>query len=279
VSEPRSPLAGRHIAIAGCAQGIGRATAGLVAERGARLTLGDIDVDGAMAAAKQLGDAALALPLDVSDRDSYAAFLDSAADHSGTVDVLVANAGLLPLGPFVDGDPDVFDRTIDVNVRGVINALHLALPPMLERGAGRIVVVGSLMGRLTVNGAAVYGASKFAVTALTETVREEIHGSGVELVTVMPTFVRTRATSGVPQGGAVPIVDPEDVAEAIAGACESGSGEVSVPAWAGPIARAGGAIPPPLLRPLRQLLGGNRAFDSIDEDEREAYDRAMREGR
>jgi NADP-dependent 3-hydroxy acid dehydrogenase YdfG len=214
----------------------------------------------------------VAAHVDVVDPDSFAAFMAAAEEANGPLDALVANAGLLPLGPFLETDPEVHRRTVEVNLLGVINALHLALPAMVERGRGRVVIVASLMGRLTVPGAAVYGATKFAVVALAETMRAELRGSGVDVVTVLPAIVRTEASSGIEEGRMIPAVEPEDVAEAVVHACERGGDEISVPRWANPIARAGGALPPTLLRPVRWALRGDRAMKSLDRGERSAYE-------
>ena len=269
-------LAGASVAVTGAARGIGRATALELAGAGARVAIGDLDGEGARTVAGQIGDTAVGLGLDVADRASFAAFLQSAADANGPLDALVSNAGLLPLGPFIETDPEVYERTIDVNLLGTVNALSLALPGMVERERGRVVVVGSLMGRITIAGAAVYGATKFAVAALCEAVREELRGTGVHVVTVMPTMVRTDAASGIPEGRGLPSVEPEQVASAIVRACERGDGEVAVPGWLGPVTRAGAVIPPTLMRPVRWALRGDRAMGDLDPERRADYDERLR---
>ena len=262
----------------GAARGIGRETAALLVQAGARVAIGDLDDEAARGAADSLEGEVIALPLDVSDRDSFAAFIDEAQSAHGPLDALVSNAGIMPLGRFLEGDPVVFDRTIDVNLRGTINALSLALPGMIDRGRGRVVVVASLMGKMTVPGAAVYGATKFATVALCEAVRLELRGTGVEVATILPTMVRTDLASGVPEGGLLPVVDPDDVANAIVRACERGGGEIAVPSWAGPFARMGGALPPAVIGPLRRVFGDDRALKHIDAERRAAYEESLRAG-
>jgi NADP-dependent 3-hydroxy acid dehydrogenase YdfG len=271
-------LHGASVAVTGAARGIGRETAALLLEAGARVAIGDVDDEAACVTADELGGDVVALPLDAGDRDSFAAFLDEAQRAHGPLDALVSNAGIMPLGRFLDGDPVVFDRTIDVNLRGTINALSLALPAMIDRGRGRVVVVASLMGKMTVPGAAVYGATKFATVALCEAVRSELRGTGVEVVTIMPTMVRTDLASGVPEGGLLPVVDPQDVAAAIVRACARGGGEVAVPAWVAPFVRVGGALPPAVIGPLRRLFGDDRALKHIDAERRAAYEERLRAG-
>jgi NADP-dependent 3-hydroxy acid dehydrogenase YdfG len=269
-------LDGASVAVTGAARGIGRAAALGLAAEGARVAVGDLDAEGSRSVATEIGETGLGLGLDVADRASFAAFLQSAEDGNGPVEALVSNAGLLPLGPFVEMEPEVYERTIDVNLLGTVNALSLALPGMVERGHGRVVVVGSLMGRITVSGAAVYGATKFAVAALCEAVREELRGTGVDVVTIMPTLVRTDASSGVPQGRGLPGVEPEDVARAIVHACEHGGAEIAVPGWLGPVTRVGAALPATLMRPVRWALGGDRAMGDLDAGSRADYEERLR---
>jgi len=272
----RLKLDGASVAVTGGARGIGRATAGMLAHAGARVTIGDIDLEAAEQAAGDLASGVVAVHVDVADPASFEAFIAAAEQANGPLDALVANAGLLPLGPFLETDPEVHRRTVEVNLLGPINALHLVAPAMIERGGGRIVIVASLMGKLTVPGAAVYGATKFGVVALAETMRAELRGTGVEVVTVLPAIVRTDASSGIEEGRLIPAVEPEDVAEAIVHACERGGDEISVPRWANPIARVGGALPPTLLRPVRWALRGDRALKSLDRDVRSDYEDRLR---
>jgi NAD(P)-dependent dehydrogenase (short-subunit alcohol dehydrogenase family) len=270
----RLALAGASVAITGGGRGIGRAAAARLAAAGARVAIGDIDLAAARDAAA-VADAR-AFPLDVTDLGSVREFVAEAERACGPLDALVANAGLLPLGPFVDTDPAVHRRTVEVNLLGPINCAHAALPGMIARGRGRLVIVASLMGRITVAGAAVYGGTKHGVLALAETLREELRPSGVEVVSVLPPIVHTDASSGVEEGRVIPAVEPDDVAAAIVSACERGGEEISVPRWAGPIARAGGALPPALLRPVRWALRGDRAMHSLDAGERAAYAERLR---
>jgi NAD(P)-dependent dehydrogenase (short-subunit alcohol dehydrogenase family) len=274
----RAKLRGASVAVTGGARGIGRETAARLRSAGARVVIGDLDHPVAEQTAAALGPDVAALPLDVADRGSFETFLAEAQRLHGPLDVLVSNAGVMPLGRFLDGDPGVFDRTLDVNFGGTVNALSLALPGMVERGHGRVVVVASLMGRVTVPGAAVYGASKYAVVALCEAVRRELRGTGVGLVTILPAMVRTELSSGVPEGRALPVVEPGRVARAIVRACADGRPEVAVPAWAGGFARIGGALPPSLMTPVRRMLGDERALTQIDEERRRMYEERIRSG-
>ena len=269
-------LAAASVAVTGGARGIGRETARLLTGAGARVAVGDIDADGARRVAAELGERAVGVALDVSDRDSFASFIDAAEQANGPLDALVSNAGVMPLGRFLDADPEVGERAVAVNLIGNLNALSLALPAMVERGRGRVVVVGSLLGRLTAPGTAVYAATKHATVALAEVVRGELRGTGVDVVAVLPSMVRTELSAGVPGGRGMPVVEPAEVAEAIVKACERGGAEVVVPAWLDPVTRVGAALPPALLRPIRWALRDDRALTSIDSDARAEYEQRIR---
>ena len=123
---PRS-LAGRVVAITGGARGIGRATAAALVARGARVAIGDIDGPLAEKTAAELGAGTLGLPLDVTSRASFAAFLDQVEDRLGPLDILVNNAGIMPIGPFAQETDATARRMVDINVHGVIYGSKLAL--------------------------------------------------------------------------------------------------------------------------------------------------------
>lgn len=273
--SPR-PLAGASVALTGGARGIGRETAFLLAEAGARVAIGDLDAAGAERVAREVGGVALGTGLDVSDRDSFASFLETAETAHGPLEALVGNAGVLPLGRFLEEQPDTYERTVAVNLIGAIHGLSLALPGMVQRGRGRVILVASLMGRITVPGAAVYGATKHAVVALAETVRAELEGTGVEVVTINPAIVRTEASAGVPVGRPLPVVEPDEVARAILRACERGGDEVAVPSWAGPVVKASSAVPGVLMRPIRRALGDRRVLTDLDAERRQAYQESIK---
>ena len=183
---PRISLDDAVVVVTGGARGIGRSTADLFAEAGATVCVGDIDG----------GDSSV----DVTSRDSFTDFIASALDRHGRIDVLVNNAGVMPLGDFLSEDDAVSRTTFDVNVWGLIYGMRLVLPHMIERGRGHIVNVASMAGKLVIPGMAVYNASKFAAVGLSAAVREEYRDSGVSVTTVLPSAVRTRLASGVPLG-------------------------------------------------------------------------------
>lgn len=226
--EPRS-LTGKVVAITGAARGIGKATAAALTRRGAKVAIGDLDRELAEATAAELGGDTLALELDVTDRASFEAFLDQVEERLGSLDVLVNNAGIMPLGRFVDEDDATATRMIDINLHGVIYGMKLALPRMERRGTGHVVNIASQAGKGGFPGGATYSATKHAVVGLSEAVRAELVDTEIEISCVMPAVVNTELASGLPENRAVKKLEPEHVADAIVAALERPKFDVWVP--------------------------------------------------
>src|SRR5271165_1346932 len=157
--QPRN-LAGQTAAITGGGRGIGRVTAEALIRQGVRVAIGDVDLPMARQTAAELGPSAVALALDVTDRASFSAFRDGVEEQLGPVDVLVNNAGIMPIGPFLDEDDATARRILDINVHGVILGMKLVLPRMIERGRGHVVNIASQAGKYGLPGGATYCASK-----------------------------------------------------------------------------------------------------------------------
>src|SRR5438270_10629525 len=136
-------LAGETVAITGGGRGIGRATAAALIAHGARVAIGDIDADLARSTAAELGSGTIGVALDVTDRESFRAFLDEVEDRLGPLDVLINNAGIMPIGPFVEESDATAQRMVDINVHGVIIGSKLALERFLPRRRGHIVQLAS----------------------------------------------------------------------------------------------------------------------------------------
>jgi NAD(P)-dependent dehydrogenase (short-subunit alcohol dehydrogenase family) len=239
------------VAVTGGARGLGLATARAFARGGARVVIGDVDLDEARAAAAAIG--ASAIRLDVRDPASFAAF----ASAAGEIDVLVNNAGIAYGGTFLDTPAAMRDLQIDINLRGVVNGMAAVLPGMVERGRGHVVNVASLAGRVATPGAAIYTATKFAVVGLTEAVRAELHGSGVRATAVLPTFVRTRMTEGLPLDR-LPTATPEQVANAVLTAVRRGGpATVVVPRWLAGLPRLTALTPQSIQDRLRRRAAGD----------------------
>ena len=268
---PKIDLSGAVVAVTGAARGIGLATAKAFVAEGARVAMGDLDEELVREAAAGLGFAASGHRLDVTDPESFDAFLAAAEQvHGGALDVLVNNAGVMPNGAFLD-QTEAMDRlTMDVNVHGVINGMRAALPAMIERRRGHVVNVASLAGKMPIKGLAVYNASKFAVVGLTAATRLEHDRSGVSIGAVLPAVVRTELSSGIDYAG-MPAVEPEAIAAAVVRSVRTREAEIAVPGYVGTAVLASTLLPEPVMRRLRGLVKDDRAISAVDPDQRRAY--------
>ncbi|SEW23383.1 SDR family NAD(P)-dependent oxidoreductase [Natrinema salifodinae] len=187
-------LEGKTVVITGAAAGIGRSTAERCAEEGAHVIVTDVDVEGGQAVAEAIeadGGQATFHELDVTDSDEFHAVVDAVADAHG-LDVLVNNAGTgHPGGALETLDDDIRDFVIDVNIKGVWNGCHAALPHLKEQGHGAIVNVGSLASILGLPKQAAYSMSKGAVLNMTKAVAAEAGPHGVRANAVCPGFTET----------------------------------------------------------------------------------------
>jgi short-subunit dehydrogenase len=208
------------------------------------------------------------VPLDVGDRRSFERFVADA----GELDVLVNNAGIMPLGPFLDEPEALTRQQIDVNLGGVIAGMRAALPGMLGRGRGQIVNVASMGGRFPLPGAATYTATKAAVIGLTEAVRHEVRGGGVTLTTVLPALVETELVVGVPAGRGLPAVGVERAGAAIADAIERRREVVYIPRRLRLADAALALAPRVLVDELRRRLDDTRVLHRLDMAARRGYD-------
>jgi NAD(P)-dependent dehydrogenase (short-subunit alcohol dehydrogenase family) len=266
---PAIPLNGAVVAITGGARGIGRATAEAFIARGARVSIGDIDLDLAKQTAAEIG--ATAHHVDVTERASFATFLGEVAATHGELDVLVNNAGIMPVGSFLEMDERVNRAVLDVNVHGVITGMQLAVPGMVERGRGHVVNLASLFGKLTLPGFATYNASKFAVVGLSRATRMELDKTGVSVSAVLPSAVDTELASGL-DFKPLPLTQPTVIAEAVVRSVETRAAEIAVPGWIGGLATAAAMAPEPMVRGLRRILRADRGLTEVDRVARRAYD-------
>ncbi len=268
--QPRT-LAGRVVAITGGARGIGRATAAALVREGATVALGDLDEPLAAQTAEELGPHAAAFALDVTDRASFAAFLAAVEDRFGVVDALVNNAGIMPLGPFVEEDDVTARRLVDINVHGVMLGMKLALPRFVARGEGHLINIASAAGKSPYPGGATYCGTKYFVVGVSETVRGELRGTGVDLSVVMPVVVDTELASGVGTARGIPRVRPDDVAAAIVETLRRPRFDVYVPKAIGPLTALVTVLPRPVRELAMRVIGADRVL-WVDPDRRLGYE-------
>jgi len=209
-------MVGRVVAVTGAARGIGCATAAAFVAAGARVALGDLTLELSEGAARRLGPAALGLELDVSSTDSFSEFLTAAEERLGPIDVLVNNAGVMLTARFIDERDADLDRTLSVNLRGVLLGSRLAAQRMVPRGHGTIVNVASQAGRFGFPGGVTYCATKWGVVGASEALDAELRGTGVSVRVIVPAVVQTDLTAGLSRGLlAPPSATPERAATAI----------------------------------------------------------------
>lgn len=277
-------LEGKVVAVTGGARGIGRATAAAFLTQGARVAIGDLDAGLSKRAAAELDRAqsgsaggavgqgrAIGLELDVSSRESFTGFLRQVEQRLGPLDVLVNNAGIQPIGEFADERDAVTARALQVNLGGVALGCKLALERLLPRDTGHIVNVASGLGRTPMAGGVTYCTSKYAVVGLTEALRLELAGTGVELHLVLPGLVDTEMSAGLRGMRGARRLTAEDVGAAIVDTVRSGRAETYVPASLGRLLAVRRLVPARLVRIGERLLRSDSLMTRIDEQERSLY--------
>lgn len=268
-------IRGRTVAITGGARGIGFATAEALLRRGARVVIGDRDValeESAVARLGNLGPVS-GYPLDVADPESFATFLDKArGDGGGHIDVLINNAGVMPVGPFLDHTEAAIRSAIEVNFYGVLTGCRLVLPEMVARRRGHIVNIASVAGMLAVPGQALYAGTKFAVVGLSTALADEFAPQGVQVSCVMPTFTNTELIAGTATGGMTTPVQPQDIADAVVAVLNKPKTVVSVPYPLRFVAAATAFLPPRGRRWLSEKMGTARVFLDVDTAARAGYE-------
>jgi NADP-dependent 3-hydroxy acid dehydrogenase YdfG len=271
--QPRI-LAGDVVAITGAARGIGRATAQALLAQGMKVAIGDLDYEAASQAAAELGPSAIALALDVTDRDSFSRFLDETEAQLGGLDVLVNNAGIMQIGRFIDEDDLTATRMIDINLHGVILGMKLALNRMIPRDRGHIVNISSQAGKFGAPGGATYSATKHAVVGLTEAIRGELRlmGAHVDLSYVMPFVVNTELGSGLGAARGMTNLEPADVAEAIVDALQNRIVDVWVPKSAKRTNALGVMLPRALSEGMARAMKADRVLAGADLNRRRDYE-------
>jgi NADP-dependent 3-hydroxy acid dehydrogenase YdfG len=239
-----------------------------------KVAIGDLDAELADAAAAELGPNAAGFELDVTRRDSFEAFVDAAEERFGPLGVLVNNAGIMPLGRFIDEDDATAVRMIDINLHGVIYGMKIVLPRMMARDRGHIVNIASQAGKYGAPGGATYSATKHAVIGLTEAVRGELHieGSAVQLSYVMPFLVKTELEAGTQDARGMKKLEPADVADAIVDAIKHGVVEVWLPRSSRHTHRLAALLPRRASDGVARAMKADRVLMGADHEARAAYE-------
>ncbi|SOB77216.1 NADP-dependent 3-hydroxy acid dehydrogenase YdfG [Marinobacter sp. LV10R510-11A] len=192
-------IAGKIVIITGASSGLGEATARRLSERGAKLVLAARREDRLIKLTEELkanGGEAIWQTTDVTDRKQVEALAKTAKDTFGRIDVLINNAGLMPLAPLDALKVDEWDQMVDVNIKGVMYGIAAVLPTMREQHSGHVINLSSVAGHKVFPGAAVYCATKFAVKALSEGLRMEA-GDEIRSTNISPGAIDTELTSTI----------------------------------------------------------------------------------
>jgi NADP-dependent 3-hydroxy acid dehydrogenase YdfG len=193
-------IAGKVVVITGASSGLGEAAARLLSAEGASVVLGARRVDRLKSLVDQLnrsGGKARAVVTDVTDREQVKRLVDEAVQTFGRIDVMINNAGIMPRAPLERLTIDDWDRTIDVNIKGVLYGVAAALPHMKQQKSGQMIFVSSVAGHKIGPDFAVYAATKHAVRALAEGFRQEVKPYNIRTTIISPGAVDTELPHSV----------------------------------------------------------------------------------
>lgn len=214
-------LTGKTAAVTGAASGIGLECARAMLAEGARVVLIDRDGDKLHALCQTLGPDAHPLVVDLLDTAQVSGMLARILAMTGQLDIFHANAGAYVGGPIQDGDPDAWDRMLNLNINAAFRSIHAVLPHMIERKTGDIVLTSSIAGVVPVVWEPIYTASKFAVQAFAHTVRRQLAPHGIRVGAVLPGPVVTALLDDWPRAkmdealANGSLMQPVEVAEAV----------------------------------------------------------------
>ncbi len=271
-APPGDELRDKVIAVTGGARGIGFETATQLVHAKARVVIGDIDGDAVGKAAADLGIEGL--ELDVTSPESVEAFLDEAEKRVGPIDVLINNAGIMPVGPFLNYDAALIRRAIEIDLMGVMWGSQAAARRMVLRGQGHIVNVASVAGRLPMPGLTVYNAAKAGVIEFSEALNAELADSGVAVSAILPSFTNTGLISGLETNRYIKVVEPTVVAAGIVETIVNPQVRAAAPRSMGWV-HANTIMPQALKRRTRKMTGLDHIFLHYDPSSRAEYNKRI----
>ncbi|MEU0353064.1 SDR family oxidoreductase [Streptomyces sp. NPDC006237] len=264
-------LNGKVVAITGGSRGIGLATAEAFRAQGAKVAIGARNVDHAHTVASRIG--ASAYELDVTDPASVRMFFKAVEADLGEIDIFVSNAGEMIVSRFEEETDEATAHQIGVNLLGTLNGMKTALPAMRRRGHGHVINMVSAVGMIGLPGCATYSAAKHGVVGLSEGVRAELRGSGVNLSIILPIPAQTELTSGVGKGRFVPLLTPADIAKkVISTARHPRRYNVYVPGWTNPVTRSLFLLPQSWRDAMGRFLKADQLLRTTDTTARRDYE-------
>jgi NADP-dependent 3-hydroxy acid dehydrogenase YdfG len=257
-------LNGKRALVTGATGGLGPAIARALHAEGATVLVTGRRAELLDELTSELGGRAEALPADLQSAEHVAGL----AERAGSVDVLVANAGVPGTGALGEYETEQIDRVIDVNLRSVIHLTHALLPAMLERDSGHLVYISSISGKIASPRASLYNATKFGLRGFSLSLHDELRKTGVGCTTIFPGFIEDAgmwADSQITAPAGAGARKPDDVARAVLRAIAKNPREIDV---AGVLPRSGGwllGIAPGLVSALQRMGGGDRTTAELAE--------------
>ncbi len=205
--------------------------------------------------------------LDVTSRNDWARLIKK----YDVIDVLMNNAGIMPMGPFLEMSDEAIENQIDINLKGVIYGMKAVLPGMVRQGCGHVVNTASMLGVIPISGAAVYSATKGGVILLSESMRVELRNTGVKVSHVLPSLVNTQMIAGMKPLTWPKPISPEMVAKAIVRAVKTGQVDIWVPWIMKWVIGCGKLLPRSWGESLALSFGMGEMFIDINPRERAGY--------
>lgn len=177
--------------ITGGSSGFGRAAALALGKQGVKLALSALPSTGLDSVAAQISTETKLIEGDLTEPNQVERFVDAAVKHFGRADILLGNAGVFCAGPIIEGDPEVWDKALQINVSSVFRLVRAVLPQMKEQGSGEIILTSSISGHQAIHGEPVYSASKHAIQAFTHGLRRQLIGTGIKIGAIAPGIAMT----------------------------------------------------------------------------------------